>query len=234
MDCYSPPLLQQFLERARVRFASRRRSYLSSCSFPLLPPTDPPYPKQHLYNSTFGRINVLDLLNPDLSLNEERYAAVGPLRLTPYFALTYGVSFAVLTAAITTVVLWHSGDIKEAVNKSDKDSSDIHVASLSPSFLFLPSPSDLSLSSFPPRSAVLERSYPSVPRSWYLYIFLANFAGAVVLLTLYPVLQLPVWGLFLAICIAVLFLAPVGVRFSWVSTVTRRRAAEALRQLSEY
>jgi VIT1/CCC1 family predicted Fe2+/Mn2+ transporter len=59
---------------------------------------------------------------------------------------------------------------------------------------------------------VLERSYPSVPRSWYLYIFLANFAGAVVLLTLYPVLQLPVWGLFLAICIAVLFLAPVGVR----------------------
>lgn len=59
---------------------------------------------------------------------------------------------------------------------------------------------------------MLERSYPSVPRSWYLYIFLANFGGAVVLLTLYPVLQLPVWGLFLAICIAVLFLAPVGVR----------------------
>ncbi|BGP17800.1 hypothetical protein JCM10213_001699 [Rhodosporidiobolus nylandii] len=144
----------------------------------------------HLYNATFGRLDVLDLLNPDLSLNEERYAAVGPLRLTPYFALTYGVSFAVLTAALTSVMLWHWKDIRDAVTRSDR-TGDIHVE-------------------------MLERSYPSVPRTWYLAIFLANFCAAVVLLTLYPVLQLPVWGLFLAVLIAVAFLPPIGV----ISAVT--------------
>ncbi|GAA5832438.1 hypothetical protein JCM11251_006454 [Rhodosporidiobolus azoricus] len=139
----------------------------------------------HLYNSTFGRLDVLDLLNPDLSLNETRYAEVGPLRLTPYFAMTYGVSFAVLTAALTTVLLWHWNDIKDAVGKTDK-AGDIHVE-------------------------MLERSYPSVPRSWYFGTFAVNASAAIILLISYPVLQLPVWGLFLAIAIAVAFLPPVGI-----------------------
>ncbi|GAA6003702.1 hypothetical protein JCM10207_003554 [Rhodosporidiobolus poonsookiae] len=140
----------------------------------------------HLYNSTFGRLDVLDLLNPDLSLNETQYAEVGPLRLTPYFALTYGVSFAVLTSALTTVALWHSGDIKAALFSRFDQRGDIHVE-------------------------MLERSYPGVPRVWYFGIFIANFLAAVVLLWAYPVLQLPVWGLLLAMLIAVAFLAPVGI-----------------------
>ncbi|GAA5981396.1 hypothetical protein JCM11641_005307 [Rhodosporidiobolus odoratus] len=147
----------------------------------------------HLYNSTFGRLDVLDLLNPDLSLNETRYAEVGPLRLTPYFSLTYGVSFAVLTAALTTVLIWHAGDIRDALRKTD-DTSDIHVT-------------------------MLERSYPSVPRKWYLILFTANFVGAVFLLSLYPVLQLPVWGLFLAIMIAVVFLVPIGIIAALTNTI---------------
>ncbi|GAA5852429.1 hypothetical protein JCM8547_006778 [Rhodosporidiobolus lusitaniae] len=146
----------------------------------------------HLYNSTFHRLDVLTLLNPDLSLNEERYAASAPILLTPYFALTYGVSFAVLTAAVSTVLLWHWGDIRDAM-RSEK-TGDIHVE-------------------------MLERSYPSVPRKWYWLIFSTNFAAAVVLLTFYPVLQLPVWGLFLAIVIAVIFLAPVGIIAAITNTV---------------
>ncbi|GAA6032208.1 hypothetical protein JCM8097_007126 [Rhodosporidiobolus ruineniae] len=139
----------------------------------------------HLYNATSGRLNVLDLLESDLSLNETRYAEVGPLRLTPYFALTYGVSFAVLTAALTTVLLWHSGDIRDALTKTNR-AGDIHVE-------------------------MLERSYPSVPKPWYLTVFAVNFTAAAFLVWAYPVLQLPVWGLLLAIVIAVAFLAPIGI-----------------------
>ncbi|BGP41555.1 hypothetical protein JCM10449v2_005546 [Rhodotorula kratochvilovae] len=139
----------------------------------------------HLYNATFGRLDVLEILNTDLSLNEERYAEVGPLRLTPYFALSYGVSFAVLTSAITTVALWHWGDIKSALWAKKDARADIHVE-------------------------MLERSYPGVPRSYYVAIFCANLVAAMVLLAFYP-LQLPVWGLFLAILIAIAFLIPVGI-----------------------
>lgn len=49
-----------------------------------------------------------------------------------------------------------------------------------------------------------------MPRSYYAGIFVVNLVGAMVLLAFYP-LQLPVWGLFLAIAIAVVFLVPVGI-----------------------
>lgn len=87
----------------------------------------PPLPAQHLYNATFSRLDVLDILNTDLSLNEERYAEVGPLRLSPYFALTYGVSFAVLSSALMTVLLWHVGDIRKAIAASRSQSGDAHI-----------------------------------------------------------------------------------------------------------
>ncbi|KAK4701267.1 hypothetical protein P7C70_g4966, partial [Phenoliferia sp. Uapishka_3] len=82
----------------------------------------------HLYNSTFGRFDVKEILNPDLSLNETRFAEIQPILLTPYFALSYGVSFAVLTSAIATVCLWHLDDIKKAFSNTDAE-ADIHVES---------------------------------------------------------------------------------------------------------
>ncbi|GJN90368.1 hypothetical protein Rhopal_003379-T1 [Rhodotorula paludigena] len=132
-----------------------------------------------------ARLDVLEILNDDLSLNEARYAEIGPLRLTPYFAITYGVSFAMLTSAVTTVALWYSNDIRAALWAKKDAVGDIHVE-------------------------MLERSYAPVPKMYYLSIFVANLAAAVVLLVFYP-LQLPVWGLFLAMLIAVAFLVPVGI-----------------------
>ncbi|KAK4051978.1 hypothetical protein OIO90_004508 [Microbotryomycetes sp. JL221] len=138
----------------------------------------------HLYNSTYGRLDVIDLLNPDLSLNETRFAEIEPIRLTPYFALSYGISFAVLTSAITTVILWHWKDIQAAFGRRDQ-AGDIHVE-------------------------MLERSYEPIPKVYYTGVFFSMLAAAAVLVTFYP-LQLPVWGLLLSILMAAIFLVPVGV-----------------------
>ncbi|GAA5824811.1 hypothetical protein JCM5353_006907 [Sporobolomyces roseus] len=148
----------------------------------------------HLYNATFGRLDVKEILNADLSLNEEKYAQVGPLRLVPYFALSYGISFAILMSAISSVLLWHSKDIKQAMSAKRGDQGDIHIQ-------------------------LLERNYPNVPKSWYSMTFGVNFAGAAVLLTFYPQLQLPVWGLLLAVMLAVVFLVPIGVIAAITNTV---------------
>ncbi|SGZ21315.1 BQ5605_C021g09355 [Microbotryum silenes-dioicae] len=138
----------------------------------------------HLYNSTFGRLDVLEILNPDLSLNETRYAEVQPILLTPYFALCYGVSFAVLTSAITTVLLWHMNDIKAAFTTRKDAVADIHVE-------------------------MLERSYDPIPNRYYFSVFFSMILAAIALITFYP-MQLPVWGLLLSILMAVAFLVPVG------------------------
>ncbi|KAK4050273.1 hypothetical protein OIV83_003594 [Microbotryomycetes sp. JL201] len=138
----------------------------------------------HLYNSTYGRLDVIDLLNPDLSLNEERFSQVGPIRLTPYFALSYGISFAVLTSAVSTVILWHWKDITAAFGRRDQ-AGDIHVE-------------------------MLERSYSPIPNAYYTGVFCSMLAAAAILVTFYP-LQLPIWGLLLSILMAGLFLIPVGV-----------------------
>ncbi|KAM0786339.1 hypothetical protein ACM66B_001811 [Microbotryomycetes sp. NB124-2] len=138
----------------------------------------------HLYNSTYGRLDVIDLLNPDLSLNEERFAQVEPIRLTPYFALSYGISFAVLTSAVSTVILWHWKDIVAAFGRRDQ-AGDIHVE-------------------------MLERSYSPIPNVYYTGVFCSMLAAAGVLVTFYP-LQLPIWGLMLSILMAAVFLVPVGV-----------------------
>ncbi|KAM0748072.1 OPT-domain-containing protein [Meredithblackwellia eburnea MCA 4105] len=139
----------------------------------------------HLYNSTFGRFDVREILNPDLSLNETRFGEIEPILLTPYFALSYGVSFAVLTSAITTVVVWHWDDIRDAFGRRGDTAGDIHVE-------------------------MLERSYPAIPTSYYIVVLGGNLAAATVLMMFFP-LQLPVWGLYLAIAMAVVFLIPVGI-----------------------
>ncbi|BGP25943.1 hypothetical protein JCM10295v2_004886 [Rhodotorula toruloides] len=140
----------------------------------------------HLYNATAGRLDIHEILNADLSLNEARYAEVGPLRLTPYFALTYGVSFAVLTSVLTTVALWHWDDIRAALFSRTGESTDVHVE-------------------------IVERNYPSVPSSHYAIIFGLNLLAAIVLLAFYPQLQLPTWGLLLSLSLALLCLIPIGI-----------------------
>ncbi|GAA5933561.1 OPT family oligopeptide transporter [Sporobolomyces koalae] len=140
----------------------------------------------HLYNSTFGRLDVKEILNKDLSLNAAKYEAVGPLRLAPYFALSYGISFAILMSAVTSVLLWNVKDIKGAILAGREEKGDIHVQ-------------------------MLERNYPNVPSRWYLMTFGVNFAAAAILLVFYPTLQLPVWGLVLAVMLAVMFLVPIGI-----------------------
>lgn len=57
---------------------------------------------------------------------------------------------------------------------------------------------------------MLERSYRTIPSSYYLTVFLSMLGAAMLLVTAYP-LQLPVWGLLLSVLMAIIFLVPVGV-----------------------
>jgi hypothetical protein len=58
---------------------------------------------------------VTSVLNADLSLNEEAWETAGPMLLTPYFAISYALSFAALSSILVHVYLWHWEEIKEGM-----------------------------------------------------------------------------------------------------------------------
>ena len=75
---------------------------------PLLSKSEPLGPQ-----STDIRFDVTTILNADLSLNEEAWQQARPMLLTPYFALSYALSFAALSSILVHVYLWHWEEIKE-------------------------------------------------------------------------------------------------------------------------
>ncbi|WVO15443.1 OPT family small oligopeptide transporter [Cryptococcus depauperatus] len=136
-----------------------------------------------LYNSTFQKFDVTSILKADLSLDEYAWEKQKPLLLTPHFAITYGLSFAALSSILVHVWLWHRDEIKQALSNRTQ-LHDVHNK--------------------------LMRSYLSVPSSWYISLLVVNFIAAVLLLNTTS-LQMPIWALLLAMAIATVFLAPVGI-----------------------
>ncbi|WVQ74390.1 OPT family small oligopeptide transporter [Cryptococcus sp. DSM 104548] len=71
-----------------------------------------------LFNSTFQKFDVTSILKPDLSLDEVAYEMQKPLLLTPYFALSYGISFAALSSVLVHgSALSNRTELNDAHNK---------------------------------------------------------------------------------------------------------------------
>lgn len=107
--------------------------------------------------------------------------------------MTYGISFATLTAAIVSVIIWHHQDIRDAFVTREKGEPDIHVQ-------------------------IMEANYDQVPNTWYTAIGCSMLAAACYVVLFYP-MQTPIWGLFLSLLIAVIFLPACGIIAATTGTV---------------
>ncbi|KAF8929373.1 hypothetical protein BGZ58_009002 [Dissophora ornata] len=117
-------------------------------------------------------------------LDPAKYEAYGPLRMDSFFALTYGIGFAGLTATLTHVMLYHGKDIKDqwraAVSMED---CDIHSRMM--------------------------MEYKEVPQWWYAALFLLSLT-----LSIFTVVKwnyLPWYYLVISLVIAFIFALPVGI-----------------------
>ncbi|WFD34105.1 hypothetical protein MCUN1_000937 [Malassezia cuniculi] len=141
-----------------------------------------------LFSSDFNVFDIDSVLKKDNTLDEAAWDQKKPLLLTPFcafmltVAITYGLSFAVLTSTIVHVALWHGKDILKALNNPVH--ADVHNK--------------------------LMRSYPSVPSTWYITTLCLSLGAAIVLVMTTP-LQFPVWGLLLAVGMSFFFLVPIGI-----------------------
>lgn len=89
--------------------------------------------------------DVSQIINDDATLNIEKYKAYSPLFLSTTFAISYGLSFASITATITHTFLYFRKQIWVQSRRSMSEQPDIHARLMS--------------------------KYPQVPEWWYMIIF---------------------------------------------------------------
>ncbi|KAF9906001.1 hypothetical protein BX616_000852 [Lobosporangium transversale] len=116
-------------------------------------------------------------------LDEEKYRAYGPLRMDSFFALTYGVGFAGLTATIVHVILYNGQELIARWKSARLENEDIHSR--------------------------LMRVYPEVPDWWYISLFVISLGLSLVTCVVWEFM--PWWAVLLAMAIAIFFVLPVGV-----------------------
>lgn len=106
------------------------------------------------FDNTGKKYQVLKIVNPDTTFNQEKYDAYSPLYLSTTFALSYGLSFATMTATVTHAVLFFRKQIWTQARRSMHEQPDIH--------------------------ARLMAVYPQVPEWWYATMFVIMFAFGVI------------------------------------------------------
>lgn len=136
------------------------------------------------YDNTGARYNVTAILNPDHTLNVAQYEAYSPLFLSATFALSYGLSFASITATLMHAFLYFRKQIWTQARRSLNEQADIHARLMS--------------------------RYPQVPEWWYMIIFLSMFVFGVLAIELWPT-NMPVWAFVLALIIAYVYIIPIGM-----------------------
>jgi len=124
------------------------------------------------------------ILNPDKTFNESAFEIHGPVRLTSFFSLTYGVGFAGFASVISYILLHNGKSIYRQYKASREENEDIH--------------------------AKLMRVYPEVPGWWYGSLFVLTLVLSLITVTVWDT-KLPWWALLLSILIAGLFTLPVGI-----------------------
>ena len=121
-----------------------------------------------------NRYDVSQILTPESTLDVAKYEAYSPLFLSTTFALSYGLSFAAITATIMHTILYYRKQIWIQARRSLSEQPDIHARLMS--------------------------RYPQVPEWWYAIIFLSMFVFGVISIEVWDT-QMPVWALVLALII---------------------------------
>ncbi|KAG6897986.1 hypothetical protein C0992_007940 [Termitomyces sp. T32_za158] len=136
------------------------------------------------FDNTGNTYNVSKIINPDTTFNQEAYSAYSPLFLSTTFAISYGLSFASITATLMHAFLYFRKQIWVQARRAMHEQPDIH--------------------------ARLMARYPQVPQWWYIVIFLSMFVFGVVSIEVWET-KFPVQYFILALVIAFVYIIPIGM-----------------------
>ncbi|PPQ77833.1 hypothetical protein CVT25_015327 [Psilocybe cyanescens] len=136
------------------------------------------------FDNTGHAYNVTRITNPDTTFNQEEYDAYSPLFISTTFAISYGLSFASITATLTHAFLYFRKQIWTQARRAMHEQPDIH--------------------------ARLMAHYPQVPEWWYAIIFVIMFVFGIVSIEVWET-KFPVQWFILALVIAFFYVIPIGM-----------------------
>ncbi|XVE58315.1 hypothetical protein DITRI_Ditri04bG0160600 [Diplodiscus trichospermus] len=147
-----------------------------------------PIYSSELFKSNGESYDILSIVDPVFHLDKKVYAQNGRVHLSTFFAMTYGLGFATLTATVFHVLLFDGSDLWRQTKSAFRGNKkmDIHTK--------------------------LMKKYKLVPTWWFLVILVLNVALVLFTCEYYnESLQLPWWGVLLACAIAFFFTLPIGI-----------------------
>ncbi|KAL9660216.1 hypothetical protein QQ045_025028 [Rhodiola kirilowii] len=143
----------------------------------------------HVFDNDGQKYNVENVLNStNFKFDRQGYDAYSKVNLSIFFVYAYGLSFAVLAATLSHVALFHGRTIWMQTKASFRDKfGDVHTR-------------------------IMRKNYEPVPQ-WWFYTILFIVIGLAFLTCegFNKQLQLPYWGVILAVGLALIFTLPIGV-----------------------
>ncbi|KAF9029865.1 OPT oligopeptide transporter protein-domain-containing protein [Rhodocollybia butyracea] len=151
------------------------------------------------FNSNGTFYDVRRITNPDLTFNQSAYEAYSPIYLSATFAMSYGLSFASITATISRRLhnhwmLFYRKQICTQARRSLSEQADIHARLMS--------------------------HYPQVPEWWYTAIFVLMFIFGCIAIEVWET-QFPVGYFILALIISFFYTVPIGI----IQAITNQQVA---------
>jgi len=144
-----------------------------------------PISSSNVFDNQGNEYNGTRIIDSSGRLDIEAYKNYSPPFLAVTYAMGYGTSYAVLTAGPTYALLYHGKDIWNGIKGRCK--KDVHVRAM--------------------------EKYPAVPKWWYMVLSVIVFAITCAIMEHYHT-QWPIWGIFLAFVIVVIFVLPIGLIYA--------------------
>ncbi|XP_034677706.1 oligopeptide transporter 1-like [Vitis riparia] len=151
-----------------------------------------PIISSHVFDSTGQPYNLTRILDSrTFQIDRAGYNGYGKIHLSVFFAFTYGISFAALTAAISHVALFNGKTIMQMWRKTRSavgdQFGDVHTR-------------------------LMKKNYEAVPQWWFHVILIVVLALSFIACEGFnKQLQLPWWGILLAFALALFFTLPIGI-----------------------
>ncbi|KAJ6043816.1 hypothetical protein N7499_006235 [Penicillium canescens] len=136
-----------------------------------------------VYDNTGAVYDTARVIAANNTLNVDAYRRYSPPFLGATFAFVYGLSFAAITSVLTHIGFWHAKDLWAALKGRNR--LDVHAR-------------------------LVRASYRQTPWYWYAGIIVVITAIAIAIVEVYHT-NLPVYGVFLALIIPVVYMVPCGI-----------------------
>ncbi|GMM38051.1 oligopeptide transporter [Saccharomycopsis crataegensis] len=136
------------------------------------------------FDNTQSKFNVSKVLNPDYTINLQKYKEYSPIFVPFSYLLSYALNFAAVVGIFVHTYLYHGHEIWEKLKNAKNGGEDIHKRMMN--------------------------KYKEAPDWWYAIVFVSTVGLSFLCICIWQK-QFPAWGLVIAYMISIINFVPQGV-----------------------